>query len=172
MPINYRQIAFETPLKRQALWVDSWGFWVVAQELTGGERSELLQQCTTVSKVNGKTKSDVNLKKMYPMMVVQSLRIPGPDTMPAKDDPHYKDYPGATDEQGNTLTPAEENAGALIFSMADLPMLNKGSGGTLEKLSRPVSIMSGLREEDIEEKNEVSEESQDDTTETTGSTIG
>lgn len=176
MSIDIRQIALEAPLQQQPLWIPAWNTWVTVRELTADERGELLEKCTTIEKVNGKRQAKVNQKLLYPMMVVQSLRNPDPNNLPDKADPHYAQYPGAADDQGNVLTPPHDKAGELIFSLTDIPLLKKKSGGVLELASKPASIMSGLREEDLEEKKEPSEDSQsqetpENTIESTGYTI-
>lgn len=138
----------------------------MVQELTGEERSNLLESCTTVVKTGNKREGKVNLKKLYPMLAICSLRYPEPDILPDVHDPHYAKYPGANG------TPAHEKAGQLIFSLEDLAALNKRSGAILELISKPASILSGLREEDIEEKKEASEETkQADIVESTGYVI-
>ena len=173
MAIDIRQIALEMPLKKQAFWASIWGVWVDIWELSGDERATLLQECTSQQKVGNKTVGKVDLKKMYPMLVVQSLHYPDGSTMPDKSDPNYSKYPGATDENGNILTPAADKPGALVFSMSDMALLNKGSGATLEKIAQPAAKLSGLGPEEIEEKNVESAVSQAvDTDQTTGSTIG
>lgn len=164
--LDIRRIALETTLMRQPLWVDRWNCWVLVQELTGEERSSLLESCTTIVKTGGKREGKVNLKKLYPMLVISSLRYPEPDILPDVSDPHYAEYPGAN----GTL--AHEKAGQLIFSLEDLAALNKRSGAILELISKPASILSGLREEDIEEKKDLSEGNEGpNTVESTGYVI-
>lgn len=179
MSIDIRAIALETPLRQQPLWIEIWGTWVTVRELTAEERGDLLEKCTTVEKNarTGKREAKINQKLLYPMMVVQSLRNPDPNNLPDKSDPNYAKYPGATDEQGNYLTPPHDKAGELIFSPTDIPWLKKRSGGVLELATKPASIMSGLRDEDLEEKKEPSEDSGSqetptNTVESTGYTIG
>jgi len=145
---DYRKIALETPLKNRAVWVPQWQRWVTVRELKGKERSNLLEQCTDVA---GK-KAKVNLVKLYPMMVVLSVRYPDPSFPPPPDDPNYHKFPGA-----NGL-PAHPRAGQRIFeNMQDIVALNESGGGVLELLNKPASELSGLREEDIEEKKDTSE---------------
>lgn len=140
---DYRKIAFETPLKNRAVWIDQWQRWVTVRELKGKERSKLLQDCTDVE---GK-KAKVNLVKLYPMMVVLSVRYPDPNYPPSPDDPNYSKFPGING------IPAHPMAGRPIFhDMRDIMPLNEGGGGVLELLNKPASELSGLREEDIEEK--------------------
>jgi len=161
MSLDIRQIALEAPLQQQPLWIAAWKTWVTVRELTAEERGDLLEKCTSVEKnpKTGKREAKINQKLMYPMMVVQSLRNPDPNNLPDKSDPNYTKYPGATDDQGNYLTPPHDKAGELIFSLTDIPLLKKKSGGVLELATKPASIMSGLREEDLEEKKEPSEDS-------------
>lgn len=164
--LDIRKIALEVELAQQPLWVDRWHNWVLVQELSGEERSGLLESCTTVIKVGNKREGKVNLKKLYPMLAVMSLRYPVPDVIPDSSDPHYAEYPGVN---GN---PVHEKAGQLIFSSEDLIALNKRSGAILELISKPASILSGLREEDIEEKKEPSGEIEEpNTVESTGYVI-
>jgi hypothetical protein len=170
---SIRQIALQTKLKKQALFVPDWNEWIVLQELTGEQRADLLQDCTSTQKVGSKNVSKVNLKKLYPMLVVLSSLNPDVDTTPSKTDPNYSKYPGAVDETGNVLTPFDPDkpAGELCFSLSDIGPLNQTSGATLETISKPASILSGLREEDIEEKKADSGETdQSDTAANTGST--
>lgn len=164
--LDIRKIALEVELTRQPLWVDRWGAWVMVQELTGEERANLLESCTTIVKTGNKREGKVNLKKLYPMLAILSLRYPESDVLPDSSDPHYSQYPGVN---GN---PTDERAGQLIFSPDDLIALNKRSGAILELVSKPASILSGLREEDIEEKKEDSEETkQADIVDSTGYVI-
>jgi hypothetical protein len=156
---DYRKIAFETPLKSKSLWVPQWNRWVTVRELKGKERSKLLQDCTDVE---GK-KAKVNLVKLYPMMTILSIRYPDPSFPPPVGDPNYHKFPGA-----NGL-PAHPKAGQQIFTdMRDIMALNEGGGSVLELLNKPASELSGLREEDIEEKKDTSEEN---TVESDGYTI-
>lgn len=170
---SIRQIALQTKLKKQALFVPDWNEWIALQELTGEQRADLLQDCTTTQKVGSKNVSKVNLKKLYPMLVVMSSLNPDTDTTPDKSDPNYAKYPGATDENGTVITQFDPDrpAGQLCFSLSDIGPLNQTSGATLETISKPASILSGLREEDIEEKKADSgETSGADTEDGTGST--
>lgn len=139
---DYRQIALETPLEQKPFWVEKWNRWVLLQELTGEERADLLDKCTDIV---GK-KAKVNIKKLYPMMLILSVRYPDPVCLPPADHPHFHEYPGANGK------PVHPKAGQLIFSMRDIGLLNQKSGGIQELLNKPVSEMSGLREEDLEEK--------------------
>ncbi len=144
---DYRQIAFETPLEQRPFWVEKWRRWVTIRELTGEERADLLDKCTDIV---GK-KAKVNIKKLYPMMLVLSVRYPDPTCLPSVDHPHFHEYPGANGK------PAHPKAGQPIFSMRDIGLLNQKSGGVQELLNKPAAEMSGLREEDIEEKKDTSE---------------
>jgi len=159
---DYRQLAFETPLQQKPFWVERWGGsgrWVTVRELKGKERSKLLQDCTDIE---GK-KAKVNLVKLYPMMTILSIRYPDPKFPPSPDDPNYHRFPGV-----NGL-PAHPKAGQQIFTdMRDIMPLNEGPGGILELLNKPASELSGLREEDIEEKKPTLEEN---TVESGGYTI-
>jgi hypothetical protein len=147
---DYRQIALETPLQQKAFWVERWQRWVTIRELKGKERSNLLDQCTDIV---GK-KAKVNLVKLYPMMVILSVRYPDPQFPPAQDDPNYSKFPGL-----NGL-PAHPKAGQRIFEdMRDMMALNDRGGSVLELLNKPASELSGLREEDIEEKKDTSDPS-------------
>ena len=146
---DYRQIAFETPLEQRPFWVDKWKKWVTIRELTGEERGELLDKCTEIV---GK-KAKVNIKKLYPMLVILSVRYPDPNFLPTHDHPHYHQYPGVN---GSKKHP---KAGQPIFSMRDIGLLNQKSGSVLELLNKPAAELSGLREEDIEEKKDTLEES-------------
>lgn len=140
---DYRKIAFETPLKQKSVWVPQWQRWVTVRELRGKERSKLLQDCTDVE---GK-KAKVNLVKLYPMMIILSVRYPDPNFPPPEDDPNYAKFPGLNGAS------AHPKAGQPIFQdMRDIMPLNEGGGGVLELLNKPASELSGLREEDIEEK--------------------
>ncbi len=145
---DYRQIALETPLLQRNFWVARWNKWVMIQELPGSQRSDLLQQCTDI--VDKKAK--VNLKKLYPMLVVLSCRYPDPANPPDKNDPNYDRFPGIKNASGEYLTHPHPKAGQLIFSITDIGPLNATPGGILELLNKPASELSGLREEDIEEK--------------------
>ncbi len=149
--MDIRKIALETPLKKVAYYVEAWKTWVNIQELSGQERAELLEKCSSIIKMGSKRESKINMKMLYPMLVVLSLRNPSPDCMPDSDDPHYDEYPGVG------AVPLSPDAGELVFTLADLGPLNKASGAVLEVVAKPASIMSGLREEDIEEKKESSE---------------
>ena len=82
--------------------------------------------------------------------------------LPPADDPHFHEYPGANGK------PKHPKAGQLIFSMRDIGLLNQKSGGIQELLNKPAAEMSGLREEDLEEKKPTSEEN---TVESDGFTI-
>lgn len=144
---DYRQIAFETPLEQRPFWVEKWKKWVTIRELTGEERGELLDKCTEIV---GK-KAKVNIKKLYPMLVILSVRYPDPSFSPAHDHPHHHEYPGVN---GSKKHP---KAGQLIFSMRDIGLLNQKSGSVLELLNKPAAELSGLREEDIEEKKDTSD---------------
>jgi hypothetical protein len=145
---DYRQIAFETPLEQQPFWVEKWNRWVILRELTGKERADLLDKSTEMI---GK-KAKVNIEKLYPMMVILSVRYPDPSCLPEADHPHFHEYPGANGK------PKHPKAGQLIFTMRDIGLLNQKSGGLQELLNKPVAKMSGLREEDIEEKKPTFEE--------------
>jgi hypothetical protein len=156
---DYRQIALETPLRQKPFWVPQWNRWVTVRELKGKERSKLLQDCTDVE---GK-KAKVNLVKLYPMMTILSIRYPDPNFPPPVDDPNYDKFPGI-----NGL-PAHPKAGQPVFpDMRDWIALNERGGGVLELLNKPASELSGLREEDIEEKKPSLEEN---TVESDGYTI-
>lgn len=144
---DYRKIAFETPLEQRPFWVEKWNRWVTVKELTGAERADLLDKCT---EMHGK-KAKVNIARLYPMMVILSVRYPDPSCIPSSDDPHFHEYPGANGK------PAHPKAGQLIFSMRDIGFLNQKSGGILEQLNKPAAEMSALREEDIEEKKDTSD---------------
>jgi len=140
---DYRQIAFETPLEQRPFWVERWNRWVTVRELTGSQRSKLLQQCT---EIDGK-KATVNLEKLYPMLVVLSVRYPDPSNLPELDHPHFHEFPGANGK------PAHPKAGKPIFNnIADMGPLNAGPGNILELLNKPAAELSGLRPEDVEEK--------------------
>jgi len=140
---DYRQIAFDTPLENQPFWVDKWNRWVTVRELTGTQREKLLQQCT---EIEGK-KATVNLEKLYPMLVVLSIRYPDPMYLPDPDHKHFHEFPGANGK------PKHPRAGKPIFtSMVDIGPLNAGPGSILELLNAPAAKMSGLRPEDVEEK--------------------
>lgn len=145
---DYRKIALETPLQNKAFWVERWGRWVTVRELKGKERANLLEQCTDIV---GK-KAKVSLVKLYPMMVILSIRYPDPKYPPSPDDPNYHKFPGVNG------VPRHPKAGQQIFhDMRDIMLLNEGSGGVLELLNKPASELSGLREEDIEEKKDTFE---------------
>jgi len=144
---DYRQLALETPLEQRPFWVEKWNRWVMLRELTGEERGDLLDKCT---EIEGK-KAKVNIKKLYPMMVILSVRYPDSVCLPPVDHPHFHEYPGANGK------PKHPKAGQLIFSMRDIGLLNQKSGGVQELLNKPVAEMSGLREEDIEEKKDTSD---------------
>lgn len=144
---DYRQIAFETPLKSVPFWVERWKKWVIIHELTGEERSELLDKCTEIV---GK-KAKVNMKRLYPMLVVLSVRYPDQNFLPDSDHPHYHEYPGVN---GVKVHP---KAGQPVFTLRDIGLLNQGSGAVLELLNKPAAELSGLREEDIEEKKDTSD---------------
>lgn len=140
---DYRQIAFDTPLEQRPFWVERWNRWVTIRELTGSQRSKLLQQCT---EIDGK-KATVNLEKLYPMLVVLSVRYPDPSNLPPSDHEHFHEFPGANGK------PKHPRAGKPIFtSIADMGPLNAGSGNILELLNKPAAELSGLRPEDVEEK--------------------
>lgn len=145
---DYRQIALETPLKQVPFWVERWKKWVIIRELSGEERSDLLDKCTELT---GK-KAKVNVKRLYPMLVILSVRYPHPDFRPPHDHEHYHEYPGV-----NGLK-SHPKAGQPVFSMRDIGLLNQTSGGILELLNKPAAELSGLREEDIEEKKPTFEE--------------
>lgn len=156
---DYRKIALETPLKNKSVWVPDWNRWVTIRELKGKDRSKLLQDCTDMV---GK-KAKVNLVKLYPMMIILSIRYPDPNFPPPLDDPNYLKFPGL-----NGLS-AHPKAGQRIFEdVRDFMALNEGGGSVLELLNKPASELSGLREEDIEEKKPSSEEN---TVESDGYTI-
>lgn len=144
---DYRQIAFETPLKQVPFWVERWKKWVIIKELTGEERADLLDKCTEII---GK-KAKVNIKKLYPMLVILSVHYPDPYTIPSPDHPHYHQYPGVNGVKSHP------KAGHPIFSMRDIGLLNQKSGSVLELLNKPAAELSGLREEDIEEKKDTSD---------------
>lgn len=145
---DYRKIAFETPLENRPFWVEKWNRWVTVRELTGSQRSKLLQQCT---EIDGK-KATINLEKLYPMLVVLSIRYPDPINLPPNDHPHFHEFPGANGKK------AHPRAGKPIFSsLADIGPLNQGSGNILELLNKPAAEMSGLRPEDVEEKKPISD---------------
>jgi hypothetical protein len=141
---DYRQIAFGTPLKSVPFWVERWNKWVIIHELSGEERSELLDKCTEVT---GK-KAKVNVKRLYPMLVVLSVCYPDQNFLPSADHPHYHEYPGVNGVR------AHPKAGQPVFTLRDIGLLNQGSGAVLELLNKPAAELSGLREEDIEEKKE------------------
>lgn len=145
---DYRQLALETPLEHRAFWVEKWNRWVTIRELTGEERGDLLDKCTEMI---GK-KAKVNIKRLYPMMVILSVRYPDANFLPPADHPHYNEFPGVNGK------PKHPKAGQLVFSMRDIGLLNQKSGGILELLNKPAAEMSGLREEDLEEKKPTSEE--------------
>lgn len=157
---DYRKIAFETPLQNRSVWVPQWQRWVTVRELKGKDRSKLLQDCTDMV---GK-KAHVNLVKLYPMMTILSIRYPDPSFPPASDDPNYSKFPGLNG------VPRHPKAGQQIFTdMRDVMALNEGGGSVLELLNKPASELSGLREEDIEEKKDTLEAN---TVESDGYTIG
>jgi len=140
---DYRKIALETPLKNRSVWVDAWQRWVTVRELKGKERANLLDQCTDIV---GK-KAKVNSVKLYPMMIILSIRYPDPAFPPPTDDPNYREFPGL-----NGLSPHPKAGHRIFENLQDIANLNEGGSGVLELLSRPASELSGLREEDIEEK--------------------
>lgn len=149
------ETALDTDLERQPFWVEKWKRWVLIQELSGTERSGLLESCTIIEKKEGgKKEGRLNLKKLYPLMAVLSIRYPHPDYLPEKDHPHYAEYPGAVDEDGNYLRPPlpAKKAGELAFTLQQVGPLNKKSGAVLEKINEIAGKMSGLRPEDLEEK--------------------
>jgi hypothetical protein len=145
---DYRQIALETPLEHRPFWVEKWNRWVIIRELTGEERGDLLDKCTEMV---GK-KAKVNIKRLYPMMVILCVRYPDANFLPPSDHPHFNEYPGANGK------PAHPKAGQPIFNgLRDIGLLNQKSGGILELLNKPAAEMSGLREEDLEEKKDTSD---------------
>lgn len=144
---DYRQIALETPLEQKPFWVEKWKKWVLIRELTGEERGDLLEKCTEIEN----KKAKVNIKKLYPMLVILSVRYPHPDFRPSHDHPHYHEYPGVNGVKSHP------KAGQPIFGMRDIGLLNQKSGGVLELLNKPAAELSGLREEDIEEKKDTSD---------------
>jgi len=144
---DYRQIALETQLRRVPFWVERWGRWVTLHELTGKQRADLLEKCT---EMEGK-KAKVRMDRLYPMLVILSAHYPDTDNPPVSTHPHYHKYPGV-----NGIGP-HPKSGQPIFTMRDIFALNETPGGILELLNKPAAELSGLREEDIEEKKDTSD---------------
>lgn len=152
--MDLRQVALETPLLQESHYIARWHAWITVRELPGTERAELLQQCTEVIKVHGKPEGKVNLKKLYPMLAILSIRYPDPDAPPDMQEPHYASFPGLKNTHGTYVTDPHPKAGELVFSLSDVGPLNKTSGTILEQIAQIASPMSGLRPEDVEEKKE------------------
>jgi len=152
--------ALSLGIKRVPLWVDAWEEWVIIQSLSGEERADLLQKCTEVVKnAQGKNEGKVNLKRMYPMLTILSVCEPIVSILPDRNDPHYHLYPGATDDQGNFLTPPlpESEQGKPVFVMTELVALNKQDGAPLEQIAQFSSSLSKLTQKDIEDEKKASE---------------
>ncbi len=171
---SIRQKALQLELQQVPYYVERWKEWVLVQELTGEERADLLQKCTEVTKnAQGKREGKVNIKRLYPMLAILSIRNPVASVLPERGHPHYAEYPGAVDEQGNFLTPPlpEQEQGEPAFSMNDLVPLNKRSGSVLETINLIAAPISGLRQEDIEEKKDSSGQTGNDETTLDGQTV-
>ena len=80
---SIRQKALQLELQQVPYYVERWKEWVLVQELTGEERADLLQKCTEVTKnAQGKREGKVNIKRLYPMLAILSIRNPVASVLP------------------------------------------------------------------------------------------
>jgi len=144
-PFDIQKIALEADLISESVWVDRWKTWVTVQELTGKERGEYLGQCVD-------KEGNVNFKKLNPLMAVISAHYPDPDYPPDSEHPHYGEFPGLKNEQGEFITDPHPKAGQVIFNLSQMGPLNARSGAALEQIAQVAGRLSALRPEDVEKK--------------------
>lgn len=150
---DYAAIAFQTPLLQKPFYVERWEKWVTVRELTGEQRSELMERCTT----RKGTEAKVNLKLFSGLLVMLSVRYPNPEFPPSPDHLHEKEFPGLKNEQGEYLIPPHPKAGQPIFNESQVGPLLQSPGSILDDLGKPAMELSGMSEKDLEEKKDTSD---------------
>lgn len=151
------QAVAESALDNESYYVEKWKKWVTIRELAGNERADLFKKSTDKKG----DKSEFNQRKFYGLVTILSTRFPDPKYPPSKDHPHYREFPGATDEQGNVITPPHPGAGQLCFKPVHIDMLLEKSGAALERIGQVASRLSLLNPTDLEEKKASSENGED-----------
>src|SRR6266705_1418956 len=166
MSIDLRQkvLSGDIKFRKKGLWVDAWEAWVMVQELTGEERSALIE-----ANFNLKTKK-INQKTLYPHLVIVSTRYVDADCV--VDPVEVKELDENGDEVTRTIphphlpefmalmqnVASDPQAGQLIFQLPDRDNLNKTSGAVLELVAQVASRLSGLLPEQSESKKSTSGE--------------
>lgn len=150
---DYSAIAFQTPLLQKPFYVERWDRWVTIREMTGKERAELMERCTT----REGSKAKVNIKLFTGLLAVLSVRYPNPKFPPDADHPHEKEFPGLKNEQGEYLTAPHPKAGQPIFNNTQVGPLLETPGSILDDLGKPAMELSGMNESDLEEKKDTSD---------------
>jgi hypothetical protein len=159
------QAVADSALDNESYYAEKWKKWVTIRELPGNERSDLFKK----SRDKKGKEYEFNQKKFYGLVTIMSTRFPDAKYPPPREHPHYKEFPGATDEEGKLITPPHPGAGQLCFTTGHMGMLLEKSGSVLERIGQVASRLSLLDPSDIEEKKGNSE-SEEDSTESEDST--
>jgi hypothetical protein len=142
----------------EPLWIEDWKRWISVVAINAQLRSKLLETSVKVERRGGKNINKPDLEVMYPTLAIMCTRFPIADSLPDKEHPHYAEYPGAKNADGEYLTPPHSKAGQSPFKMEHLYVLNRNSGAILEQISAVAQRLNLLRPEDFDQKKESSED--------------
>jgi len=152
------EAAISAAPKTEPLWVDDWKKWVTVTQVNARIRSKLLEASVKTERKGNRNVSKADLETMYPTLAILCIRNPIAADLPDKSHPHYAEYPGAKDREGNYIKPPHAKAGQSPFKLEHLDVLNRTSGAALEQISAVAQRLNLLRQEDFEQKKESSAE--------------